>query len=72
MQLKHWADNSPVARWIDITNGNLTTMENRIYMMIVDDPSSGQIVSAKQIVMIIAGDNKVYVFLLFIVRYCNS
>lgn len=30
-------------------------MENPIYMMIVDDPSSGQIVSAKKTVMIVAG-----------------
>ncbi|KAL0841254.1 hypothetical protein ABMA28_014980 [Loxostege sticticalis] len=53
-QLKQWAD-SPLAKWEDITGGNLTTMENPIYMMIVDDPSSGQIVSAKQTVMIVAG-----------------
>lgn len=30
-------------------------MENPIYMMIVDDPSSGQIVSAKKTVIIVAG-----------------
>lgn len=52
--MKQWAD-SPLAKWEDITGGNLTTMENPIYMMIVDDPSSGQIVSAKQTVMIVAG-----------------
>ncbi|KAF9824626.1 hypothetical protein SFRURICE_004083 [Spodoptera frugiperda] len=54
-QLKHWADESPVAKRVDITHGNFTTMENPIYMMIVDDPASGQIVSAKQTVMIVAG-----------------
>ncbi|KAM3964379.1 uncharacterized protein ACR2FA_001354 [Aphomia sociella] len=54
-QLKQWAENSPVAKWVDITDGNFTVMENPIYMMIVDDPSSGQIVSAKQTVMIVAG-----------------
>ncbi|XP_028171807.1 uncharacterized protein LOC135074552 [Ostrinia nubilalis] len=54
-QLKQWAETSPLAKWEDITSGNLTTMENPIYMMIVDDPSSGQIVSAKKTVMIIAG-----------------
>lgn len=42
-------------KWIDITNGNYTAMENPIYMMVVDDPSSGQIVTAKQTVMIVAG-----------------
>lgn len=31
-------------------------MENPIYMMIVDDPSNGQIISAKQTVMIVAGE----------------
>lgn len=50
-----WSDDSPVVKSIDITRGNLTVMENPIYMMIVDDPSSGQIVSAKQTVMIVAG-----------------
>lgn len=54
-QLKQWAEDSPVAKWIDITDGNLTTMENPIHMMIIDDPSNGQIISAKQTVMIIAG-----------------
>ncbi|XP_059047108.1 uncharacterized protein LOC131842553 isoform X2 [Achroia grisella] len=54
-QLKQWAENSPVAKWVDITDGNFTAMENPIYMMMVDDPSSGQIVSAKQTVMIVAG-----------------
>ncbi|CAH2106397.1 unnamed protein product [Euphydryas editha] len=54
-QLKHWAEESPVAKWLDITKGNYTVMENPIYMMIVDDPSSGQIVSAKKTVMIVAG-----------------
>ncbi|XP_075973574.1 uncharacterized protein LOC142974888 [Anticarsia gemmatalis] len=54
-QLKVWAEDSPVAKWVDITSGNFTTMENPIYMMIVDDPSSGQIVTAKQTVMIVAG-----------------
>ncbi|PZC86413.1 hypothetical protein B5X24_HaOG209132 [Helicoverpa armigera] len=54
-QLKQWAEDSPVAKWIDITDGNYTAMENPIYMMMVDDPSSGQIVSAKQTVMIVAG-----------------
>ncbi|CAG4979844.1 unnamed protein product [Colias eurytheme] len=54
-QLKQWAEESPVAKWIDITAGNFTVMENPIHMMIVDDPTSGQIVSAKQTVMIIAG-----------------
>ncbi|CAB3230052.1 unnamed protein product [Arctia plantaginis] len=54
-QLKMWADDSPVVKSIDITRGNLTVMENPIYMMIVDDPSSGQIVTAKQTVMIVAG-----------------
>ncbi|CAK1596155.1 unnamed protein product [Parnassius mnemosyne] len=54
-QLKHWAENSPIAKLIDITAGNYTVMENPIYMMIVDDPSSGQIVTAKLTVMVIAG-----------------
>ncbi|XP_022831206.1 uncharacterized protein LOC111359789 isoform X2 [Spodoptera litura] len=54
-QLKLWADESPIAKWVDITHGNFTTMENPIYMMIIDDPASGQIVSAKQTVMIVAG-----------------
>ncbi|XP_026317755.1 uncharacterized protein LOC113228617 [Hyposmocoma kahamanoa] len=54
-QLKQWAEDSPVAKWIDITDGNLTTMENPIHMIIVDDPSNGQIMSAKQTVMIVAG-----------------
>ncbi|XP_013198486.2 uncharacterized protein LOC106141375 [Amyelois transitella] len=54
-QLKQWADNSPVAKWVDITHGNYTTLDNPIYMMIVDDPTSGQVVSAKQTVMIVAG-----------------
>ncbi|CAH0579268.1 unnamed protein product [Chrysodeixis includens] len=54
-QMKQWAEDSPIAKWVDVTDGNLTTMENPIYMMIVDDPSSGQIVSAKQTVMIVAG-----------------
>ncbi|KAJ8728151.1 hypothetical protein PYW08_016536 [Mythimna loreyi] len=54
-QLKQWADNSPLAKCIDITNGNFTNMENPIYMMIIDDPSSGQTVAAKQTVMIVAG-----------------
>ncbi|CAG4956496.1 unnamed protein product [Parnassius apollo] len=54
-QLKHWAENSPIAKWVDITAGNYTVMENPIYMMKVDDPSSGQIVTAKQTVMVIAG-----------------
>ncbi|CAH4032582.1 unnamed protein product [Pieris brassicae] len=54
-QLKQWAEESPVAKWVDVTNGNFTVMENPIYMMIVDDPSSGQIMSAKQTVMIVAG-----------------
>lgn len=55
-QLKIWAEDSPVAKWVDITDGNFTTMENPIYMMIVDDPSSGQIITAKQTVMIVAGE----------------
>ncbi|XP_045535746.1 uncharacterized protein LOC106718135 [Papilio machaon] len=55
MQLKRWAETSPVAKIADITSGNYTLMENPIYMMIIDDPSSGQIVSAKQTVMVIAG-----------------
>ncbi|XP_045448780.1 uncharacterized protein LOC123657250 [Melitaea cinxia] len=55
IQLKHWAEESPVAKWLDITKGNYTVMENPIYMMIVDDPSSGQIISAKKTVMIVAG-----------------
>ncbi|CAK1547195.1 unnamed protein product [Leptosia nina] len=54
-QLRQWAEVSPVAKWVDITDGNYTVMENPIYMMIVDDPSSGQIMSAKQTVMIVAG-----------------
>lgn len=53
--MKQWAEDSPVAKWVDVTDGNFTTMENPIYMMIVDDPSSNQIVSAKQTVMIVAG-----------------
>ncbi|XP_041978195.1 uncharacterized protein LOC121732394 [Aricia agestis] len=55
VQLKTWGENSPVAKWIDITNGNYTTMENPIYMMIVDDLSKGQIASAKETVLIVAG-----------------
>ncbi|XP_013169077.1 PREDICTED: uncharacterized protein LOC106118866 [Papilio xuthus] len=55
MQLKRWAETSPVAKIADITSGNYTLMENPIYMMIIDDPSSGQIISAKQTVMVIAG-----------------
>ncbi|XP_072931983.1 uncharacterized protein [Epargyreus clarus] len=54
-QLKQWAETSPVAKWLDITNGNYTVMENPIYMMIVDDPSSGQIISAKKTVLVISG-----------------
>ncbi|CAH0701205.1 unnamed protein product [Spodoptera exigua] len=54
-QLKQWAEESPMAKWVDITHGNFTTMENPIYMMIVDDPASGQIISAKKTVMIVAG-----------------
>ncbi|XP_045772166.1 uncharacterized protein LOC123872080 [Maniola jurtina] len=54
-QLKQWAGASPVAQWLDITKGNFTVMENPIYMMIVDDLSSGQIISAKKTVMIVAG-----------------
>ncbi|XP_063361828.1 uncharacterized protein LOC134650826 [Cydia amplana] len=54
-QLKQWEANSPIVKLIDITANNLTTMDNPIYMMIVDDPSSGQVVSAKDIVMIVAG-----------------
>ncbi|KAJ8730100.1 hypothetical protein PYW07_017138 [Mythimna separata] len=54
-QLKQWAEKSPLAKCVDITSGNFTNMENPIYMMIVDDPSSGQIVTAKQTVMIVAG-----------------
>ncbi|XP_047529721.1 mast cell carboxypeptidase A-like [Vanessa atalanta] len=55
LQLKQWAEESPIAKRLDITNGNFTVMENPIYMMIVDDPTSGQIVSAKKTVMIVAG-----------------
>lgn len=54
-QLKQWADESPVAKWMDLTEGNYTIMENPIHMMMVDDPSSGQIMSAKKTVMIVAG-----------------
>lgn len=54
-QLKKWSENSPIAKRLDITNGNFTVMENPIYMMMVDDPSRGQIFSAKQTVMIVAG-----------------
>ncbi|RVE51259.1 hypothetical protein evm_004063 [Chilo suppressalis] len=54
-QLNQWAEKSPLVKLEDITNGNLTTMDNPIYLMSVDDPSSGQIVSAKQTVMIVAG-----------------
>nr|XP_034830670.1 uncharacterized protein LOC117987734 [Maniola hyperantus] len=54
-QLKQWAGVSPVAKWLDITKGNFTVMENPIYMVIVDDLSSGQIISAKKTVMIVAG-----------------
>ncbi|CAH2261009.1 jg10788 [Pararge aegeria aegeria] len=54
-QLKQWAEESPVAKWLDITKGNYTIMENPIYMILVDDLSSGQIVSAKKTVMIVAG-----------------
>ncbi|XP_052740398.1 zinc carboxypeptidase A 1-like [Bicyclus anynana] len=54
-QMKQWAAESPVAKWLDITKGNYTVMENPIYMMLVDDLSSGQIVSAKKTVMIVAG-----------------
>ncbi|XP_050346464.1 uncharacterized protein LOC126770898 [Nymphalis io] len=55
LQLKQWAEESSIAKRLDITNGNYTVMENPIYMMIVDDPSSGQTVSAKKTVMIVAG-----------------
>lgn len=55
-KLKEWAEKSPVAKWVDITDGNLTAMERPIYMMIVDDPSSGQIISAKQTVVLVAGN----------------
>lgn len=55
VQLKKWAEESPIAKWVDITLNNFTTMDNSIYMMIVDDPSSGQIVGAKETVMIVAG-----------------
>ncbi|XP_021204210.1 uncharacterized protein LOC101746291 isoform X2 [Bombyx mori] len=54
-QLKTWAETSPLVKLIDITSGNLTAMENKIFLVMVDDPSSGQIVSAKKIVLIIAG-----------------
>ncbi|XP_063381242.1 uncharacterized protein LOC134667754 [Cydia fagiglandana] len=54
-QLKQWEAKSPIVKLIDITANNLTTMDNPIYMMIVDDPSSGQVASAKEIVMIVAG-----------------
>ncbi|XP_063533688.1 uncharacterized protein LOC134743986, partial [Cydia strobilella] len=54
-QLKQWEVKSPIVKLIDITANNLTTMDNPIYMMIVDDPSSGQVASAKDIVMIVAG-----------------
>ncbi|XP_061713454.1 uncharacterized protein LOC133522220 [Cydia pomonella] len=54
-QLKQWEEKSPIVKLIDITANNLTTMDNPIYMMIVDDPSSGQVVTAKDIVMIVAG-----------------
>ncbi|XP_030022168.2 putative metallocarboxypeptidase ecm14 isoform X1 [Manduca sexta] len=55
VQMRQWAEESPIAKWTDITSGNYTVMENPIYMMMVDDPSSGQIVTAKQTVMIVAG-----------------
>ncbi|XP_049869382.1 uncharacterized protein LOC126369133 [Pectinophora gossypiella] len=54
-QLKQWSEDSPVARWVDITGGNLTTMENPIHLMMVDDPSAGQVASEKQTVLVIAG-----------------
>lgn len=54
-QLKKWAAESPVAKWVDITKGNYTIMENPIHMMIVDDLSSGQIESAKKTIMVVAG-----------------
>ncbi|KAJ2946053.1 hypothetical protein O0L34_g4972 [Tuta absoluta] len=54
-QLKQWTEESPMAKWADITEGNLTSMENPIYVMIVDDPSAGQIASAKHNVLLIAG-----------------
>ncbi|VVC87329.1 unnamed protein product [Leptidea sinapis] len=54
-QLLHWAEVSPVAKLVDITYSNYTVMENPIYMMLVDDLSRGQIISAKQTVMIVAG-----------------
>ncbi|XP_073945340.1 uncharacterized protein isoform X3 [Choristoneura fumiferana] len=54
-QLKKWTDDSPIAKWVDITDDTYTVMENPIYMMIIDDPSSGQILSAKQVVLIVAG-----------------
>lgn len=55
-QLKKWTDESPIAKWVDITDDTYTVMENPIYMMIIDDPSSGQILSAKQVVLIVAGN----------------
>lgn len=59
-QLKKWVAESPVAKWVDITKGNYTIMENPIHMMIVDDLSSGQIESAKKTIMVVAG--KPYIF----------
>ncbi|KAH9633369.1 hypothetical protein HF086_004083 [Spodoptera exigua] len=61
-QLKQWAEESPMAKWVDITHGNFTTMENPIYMMIVDDPASGQIISAKKTVMIVAGEDEFIIY----------
>ena len=63
-QLKKWAENSPIAKRLDITNGNFTVMENPIYMMMVDDPTSGQIVSAKLTIMIVAGEINLKLLLL--------
>ncbi|KAI5651872.1 zinc carboxypeptidase domain-containing protein [Phthorimaea operculella] len=54
-QLKQWTEESPMAKWDDITGGNLTTMENPIYVMIVDDPGAGQVASEKHNVLLIAG-----------------
>ncbi|CAG9136401.1 unnamed protein product [Plutella xylostella] len=53
--LKGWVDTSPLVKMTDITDGNLTTMENPIHLMIVDDPSSGQSPTAKETVLIVAG-----------------
>lgn len=53
--MKRWNEQSPIAKMFDITYGNLTFLENPIYAMVVDDPSRGQVVSAKKSVMVVGG-----------------